>query len=144
MSLPAGPGPSETLTRPPRRGRPITLPAVPEYPAILASPLFAPDRRPGPSLSAADAAEPGGGEPGVAASLNGYAAVGAAVGRKLATAVISTPGGGVKTLRVGERVDGWRLAAVDRGRAVFTRGAARATLVVGEPAAVRTEMAAPR
>ena len=113
-----------------RRGRPVAVPPLPQSAAVLTAPLFAPDRRPGSARLAAagaDAAQGG--------RLDGYAAVGVAVGRGLATAVIAAPGGGVKTLRLGESLDGWRLAALDAGRVVFVREAERQTLVVGAPPA---------
>jgi general secretion pathway protein N len=139
LFLPAGGTPPDVSGLAARRGRPVTIPVPPEYAAILASPLFAPDRRPGPAtFAAADGSAPG------AASLDGYAAVGAAVGRNLATAVISAPGGVVKTLRLGQSLDGWTLAAVDSRRVVFTRSGARVTLVVGEPATASTAAAVAR
>jgi hypothetical protein len=100
------------------------VPPVQEYAAILASPIFAPDRRPGPS---GPDAEGGGG------SLGGYAALGAAVGREVASAVISSPGGGVKTVRRGEEVDGWNLVGVDRTHVYFERKGVRHALVIGAP-----------
>jgi general secretion pathway protein N len=102
------------------------VPPVPEYAAILATPIFAPDRRPGPAE--------GSGSDGAGGSLAGYAALGAAVGPTVASVVISAPGGAIKTLRRGDEIGGWRLVAVDKTRAVFEHNGARHTLVVGAPA----------
>jgi general secretion pathway protein N len=100
------------------------VPPVPEYAAILASPIFAPDRRPG---------APEGSSGNGAGSLSGYAAIGAVAGGGSATAVITVPGGGIKTLRRGEEVDGWRLVGVDRTQAYFEHNGVRHALVIGAP-----------
>jgi general secretion pathway protein N len=108
------------------------VPPVPEYAAILAAPIFAPDRRPGPSE--AEPSESGGG-----GSLSGYAAIGAVAGRDVATAVVTEPGGGIKTLGRGDELNGWRLVGVDRTHVYFERNGARHTLVVGaQPEAAPT------
>jgi hypothetical protein len=120
---PAGP-PAEPPGLAPRRERPVMVPPVPEYAAILASPIFAPDRHPGPS---GGASEGGGG------SLSGYAAIGAVAGRDVATAVVTEPGGGIKTLGRGDELNGWRLVGVDRTHVYFERNGVRHALVVGAP-----------
>ena len=124
LMLPSPAPPSEPPGLAPRRQRPIMVPPVPEYAAILASPIFAPDRRPG---AAGSTSEGGGG------SLSGYAAVGAIAGHGVGTAVVVVPGGGIKTLRLGDEVDGWRLAGVDTTHVYFQRDGARHVLVVGAP-----------
>ncbi len=126
LLLPADGPPREALGLAARRTKPVTVPPVPEYPAILASPLFAPDRRPGdPGGSSAPGSEP----------LAGYAALGVATGRAVATAVVSVPGGKVETLHRGDDMDGWRLIGLDRARLTFERNGARRDLVIGAPAA---------
>jgi hypothetical protein len=124
LMLPPAAPPSEPPGLAARRQRPVTVPPVPEYAAILASPIFAPDRRPG---AAGTASEGGGG------SLNGYAAIGAVAGRAVASAVVTLPGGGIKTLRLGDEVEGWRLVGVDRTHVYFERNGLRHVLVVGAP-----------
>jgi hypothetical protein len=117
-----------------RHPRPIVIPPLPESPAILQAPIFAPDRRPGEAGALTSA---GGG------SLAGYAALGAASGHGVGTAVISGPGGAVKTLRLGDQIDGWRLAIVSASRLTFERKGAHHVLVVGEPAEAVSQAAAP-
>jgi len=124
LMLPPAAPPSEPPGLAPRRQRPVTVPPVLEYAAILASPIFAPDRRPGPS---------GNGSEGGGGSLAGYAAIGAVAGRGVASAVVTVPGGGIKTLRLGDEMDGWRLAGVDRNRVYFEHNGVRQVLVVGAP-----------
>src|SRR5271165_7613103 len=49
LMLPPSAPPAEPPGLAPRRQRPVMVPPVPEYAAILSSPIFAPDRRPGPA-----------------------------------------------------------------------------------------------
>lgn len=120
--------PSQSL-RPgasPRVARRIGLAAIrpiADYPAILNRPVFAPDRRPG----ASGGALPGGG------ALSAYAALGAAAGPSVATAVLSGPGGVMKTLERGDTLEGWTLVAVGPTRLTFERDGARHVLVIGAP-----------
>ena len=126
LLLPPGAPPADPPGLAARRQRPVMAPPVAEYAAILASPIFAPDRRPGAS---GGTSESGGG-----GSLAGYAAIGAVAGRGVATAVVTLPGGGIKTLRLGDEADGWRLVGVDRTQVWFERNGVRHALVVGAPA----------
>lgn len=130
LLLPPAAPPSEPPGLAPRRQRPVMVPPVQEYAAILASPIFAPDRQPGPS---------GGASEGPGATLNGYAALGGVAGREVASAVISAPGGGIKTVRRGDELEGWRLIGVDKTHVYFERNGVRHALVIGAPA----ETAAP-
>jgi general secretion pathway protein N len=115
----------------PRRVRPVAPPGPPQFAAVLAHPVFAPDRQPGAAELSAVGAGP----------LGGYAALGVAIGRGVATAVISGPGAAARTVRMGESVEGWRLVAVDRVRLTFERDGARQSLVVGAPPAVLSKAA---
>jgi hypothetical protein len=124
LVLPPSAPPSQPPGLAPRRQRPVVVPPVPEYAAILASPIFAPDRRPGAS---------GDVSPSSGGSLSGYAAVGAVASRADATAVIAVPGGGIKTVRRGDEVDGWRLVGVDRTRVYFEHNGVRHALMIGAP-----------
>jgi general secretion pathway protein N len=124
LVLPPSAPPSQPPGLAPRRQRPILVPPVPEYAAILAAPIFAPDRRPGAS---GDSPSSSGG------SLAGYAAVGAVTSRADATAVITAPGGGIRTVRRGDEVEGWQMSGADKTRVYFERRGVRHALVIGEP-----------
>jgi hypothetical protein len=124
LVLPPSAPPSQPPGLAPRRQRPVLVPLVPEYAAILAAPIFAPDRRPGASGDAS---------PSAAGSLGGYAAVGAVASRADGTAVIIVPGGGIKTVRRGDEVDGWRLTGLDKTRVYFEHNGVRHALVIGAP-----------
>lgn len=131
LLLPASPPPQTPEGLAPRRARPITALTLPEYAAILTSPLFAPDRRP---AGAATASGPG------SDTLAGYAALGAATGNAVASGVVSLSGGKVVTLRRGDMMDGWKLVGVSRTRLTFVRNGARQDLVIGA-AALQTPVA---
>ena len=107
----------------PRRPRPVLVPPVAEYPVILQSPIFSPDRKPGEDLGAA---------PG-ASVLDSYAALGVATARNFASALVKGPGEAAKTLRRGDSLEGWRLVALDKDKLTFERGGARHVLTVGAP-----------
>jgi general secretion pathway protein N len=124
LVLPPSSPPAQSPGLAPRRQRPIVVPLVPEYAAILASPIFAPDRRPGASGDTSS---------GAAGSLGGYAAVGAVTSRAGGTVVIAAPGGAIKTVRRGEEVDGWRLTGVDATHVYFEHNGVRHALVIGAP-----------
>jgi hypothetical protein len=126
VMLPAAGPPPQIAFLAARRPRPVLIPPLPEYPAILRAPLFAPDRRPGEPVAAAGTA--GGG------ALEGYAALGVVVGRGLAAAMISGPNVAARAVRRGEIVDGWRLTAISTEAVTFEHAGARRTLIVGAPA----------
>jgi general secretion pathway protein N len=133
LFLPSGATPPEASSLADRRPRPLLVPSPPDYAAILARPIFAPDRKPG----ASDLSATSGGE------LAGYSALGAAVGHGVATAVISGPSGSIRTVHGGETVEGWRVVAVDAGKLTFERGGVRHSLIVGAPAEALSKAAAP-
>jgi hypothetical protein len=109
----------------PRRVRPVSLPAAPDYPGIQAAPLFAPDRRPGEPAPTGPAAE---------GSLDSYAVLGVAVGGGRATALVSGPGAPNQSMRLGDLVNGWRLVAIGPAKATFEKNGAQRSLTVGAPA----------
>jgi len=131
--LPASTSQPEASALAPRRAGPVAAPVIAQYASILERPVFAPDRRPGPAELPSVGAGP----------LGGYAALGVAIGRSVATAVVSGPGAAARTLRMGESVEGWRLVAIDRAKLTFERDGARQSLVVGAPPAVLSEAAKP-
>ena len=92
----------------------------PSYPAILDRPLFTPSRS--GSAAAADIAPPG------ALMLLGVASDG---GR--ASATLTTAGGALQSLRLGEAFQGWRLSGVGRDHAILSRGGVVQVLRVGAP-----------
>jgi hypothetical protein len=130
LILPGAAPPTQIDFRAARRPRPVTIPAAPDYPAILRAPLFAPDRHPGDALPASAAGDGG--------TLDGFAALGVVAGGAAASAVISGPGVTAQTIRRGEVVNGWRLAGVTPTGAIFERGGVRRGLIVGAPATATT------
>jgi general secretion pathway protein N len=130
--LPSAATPPEASSVAERKPRPLLIPPPAPYADVLAKPIFAPDRKPGPSDLSAIA----GGE------LAGYSALGAAVGHGAATAVISGPSGSIRTVHVGDIVEGWRVVAVEAAKLTLERSGMRHTLVVGAPAEALSKAAA--
>jgi hypothetical protein len=73
--------------------------------------------------------------------MAGYAALGAATGRSLATGVVALPNGQTQLVHRGDTLDGWRLVGVEPSRLIFERQGERHVLVVGAPAAPLTPVA---
>lgn len=109
------PPPSELAPRHPRE--PQASP-VPEYPAILNTPIFAPDRKPDES------AVP------VAGGMNGFEVLGIATAGDAATAVVREPTGMVQRLKPGEQVQGWVLVSVELHQLTFERNKERRVLML--------------
>jgi hypothetical protein len=124
VALPYGKRLPEASVQAPRRSRPVLVPPVAEYPTILQSPIFSPDRKPGEDTGAA----PGAG------ALDNYTALGVATARGFASALVKGPGAPAKTFRLGDTLEGWRLVGLDRDKVTFERDNARHVLTVGAPA----------
>jgi hypothetical protein len=90
----------------PRHMRPVKATPVPEYPAILSAPIFAPDRAP----AATEGAGP-----------EALTLAGLAVGKGVGVAIVRAQGAAPQSVRLGESVMGWRLTGVDPKHAAFER-----------------------
>ena len=112
----------------PRHTRPVKATPIPEYPAILSAPIFAPDRAPA-------AAE------GAGASALSLAGLG--LGKGFGVAIVRAEGGAPQSVRLGESVDGWRLTAVDPKHAIFERDGRKITLTYDPANAQATTHAPP-
>ncbi len=109
----------------PRHPREPQVPPVPDYPAILATPIFAPDRKPD------EFAVP------VAGGMAGFEVLGIATAGDTATAVVRGPGGLIRRLKPGEQVQGWKLVAIELHQLTFERDKERRVLMLTKaPAAV--------
>lgn len=135
LALP-GPDPLEPLAAAaPRRVPPEParfVPPLDQYPSLVRRTLFAPSRafaRAPVAGSAATAAAPAA-DPFLAVRL-----LGTARARNFTSAVIRDASGRAATLRLGDRVAGWRLVRIGRDAVLFAQGGARRTLVVGAAAA---------
>ena len=102
----------------PRRAREPAAPVAPDFAAVLATPIFAPDRKPDAS------AVP------VAGGMNGFIALGIAVAAQNASAVVRGPGGVVQRLKPGDEIQGWKLVTVEFDRLTFERNKERRVLMI--------------
>ena len=111
--------PADSAVAPRRSRAPVATP-VPEYPAILRTPIFAPDRAPGETSGAA----------GTTLATH-VQVLGVAVGGRSASAVVRDPAGASHVLRPGQSVHGWRLVLVTPRGAVFAGPGGRVAIPVG-------------
>jgi hypothetical protein len=101
-----------------------TAPAV--YAAIMAHPIFAPDRAPPPAEAEASG------------NLNGYEVLGTAIaGKTAAAAILRDSGGEMTRVKVGEDIDGWKLVSIASDELIFDRNGERRSLTVDITAPVK-------
>uniref|UniRef100_B0T7N7 Type II secretion system protein GspC N-terminal domain-containing protein n=1 Tax=Caulobacter sp. (strain K31) TaxID=366602 RepID=B0T7N7_CAUSK len=115
----------------PRVARPTASPvgaAIPDYAAVLAAPIFSPDRRPGDAVG------------GDAVEEQRPILIGVASDRRSGSAVIRGADGAVHVLRPGSTWRGWKLVGVGATSAALEGPAGRFTVTVGD---VRTSSSAP-
>ncbi|MGD0189609.1 MAG: hypothetical protein ABSD74_02590 [Rhizomicrobium sp.] len=93
----------------PRRVRESPQVIARDYPAVLANPVFAPDRKPDAT------AVP------VSGGMNGFAVLGVGMVGDTATALVRGPGGMVQRLKPGGVINGYRLIAVQLDQLTFER-----------------------
>lgn len=102
----------------PRRVHQAAMPSEVDYPAVLANPIFAPDRKPDAT------AVP------VAGGMMGFTVLGIAIAGDTATAVVKGPGGMVQRIKPGEVMNGWKLVTVELSRLTFERSGERRILAI--------------
>jgi hypothetical protein len=110
--------PEETSLAPRRVHEPAQMVAR-EYPAMLANPIFAPDRKPD-----ATAVPVGGG-------MSGFQALGIAMTGDSATALVRGPSG-IQRLSPGDTIGGWKLVAVALTQLTFERDQERRVLAIAK------------
>jgi hypothetical protein len=89
------------------------------YAAIMAHPIFAPDRAPPPA------------EAEGSGNLSGVQAVGTAIaGKSSAAALVRDAGGTMSRIKIGDVVQGWKLVSIQERELVFDRNGERRSLTV--------------
>jgi hypothetical protein len=97
------------------------------YAAIMAHPIFAPDRAPPPAEAEASG------------NLGGYEVLGTAIaGKTAAAALLRDSGGEISRVKVGEEIDGWKLMSIAPQELVFDRNGERRSLTVDMSAPAKT------
>jgi hypothetical protein len=104
----------------PRRVHEAAELTVRDYPAMLANPIFAPDRK-----ADATAVPVGGG-------MNGFAVLGIALAGDTATALVRGPGGMIQRLKPGDAMGGWTLVAAALDQLTFERNKERRVLTISK------------
>lgn len=102
----------------PRRAAEPAAPSARNYPAVLARPIFAPDRA--PVLLQAQ----------TAGTLNGYEVLGTAVAGNVSAALVRDATGRVFRVKPDAILQGWRVVSIDRVQLVFDRDGERRSLPV--------------
>lgn len=115
--------PQETELAPRRVHVPPELTAR-DYPAMLASPIFAPDRKPD-----ATAVPVGGG-------MNGFSVLGIAMAGDNAAVLVRGPGGMIQRLKPGDTMSGWQLVGVALDQLTFERNKERRVLTISKAPAL--------
>ena len=124
LLLPQAADMPEVGNRVPRQLPPVQAGPLPAYAAIVQRPLFVPGRR-----MEADEAQTLA-DITVAASVARYAIVGVLRGKGGARAFVKMPDGKIRTIRPGDQLDGWRLAAITAEGALFRKEGESITLPV--------------
>lgn len=99
--------------------------AVTAYNAIMAHPIFAPDRAPPPT------------EADEAGNLGGVEVLGTAIAGKVSAALVRDTDGEFTRLKIGEEIDGWKLVSINPTELVFDRNGERKSLAVTATAPTR-------
>lgn len=125
MTLPSSEElPDNMVTAPKRVAEPPPVAAA-SYAAVLAHPLFAPDRAP-----VTVEAQPSG-------NLSGFEVLGTAIAGNTSTALVRDATGRIVRVKPDESLQGWRLVSIDRMELVFDRDGERRTLSVDMTGAKR-------
>lgn len=112
---------------PARRLAPLSLPTLRADRVIVDRALFSPSRRDDPSVAGGDPSNPD-----ALPLLGGARAAGVAGVRGALRVVMQSPSGAIRSLRLGQLYEGWRLIAVDSRRVIFQRAGQRVVLAIGE------------
>ena len=96
--------------------------ALSAYSAIMAHPIFAPDRAP----PAAEADDSG--------NLSGVEVLGTAIAGKTSTALVRDSDGDFTRMKLGEELDGWKLVSIEPKELVFDRAGERKSVVISATA----------
>ena len=99
------------------------------YRAIMAHPIFAPDRAPPPA------------EADDASNLSGVEVLGTAIAGTSAAALVRDSEGTFTRVKVGEEIEGWKLVSIEKQLLVFDRNGERRTLNL-DVARLKTQPAA--
>jgi hypothetical protein len=95
------------------------VPALRAYPAVMAHPVFAPDRAPPPA------------EAETAGNLSGVEVLGTAIaGKTAAAALVRDSDGTISRVKIGEDIDGWKLVSIAPSELTFDRNGERRSLTV--------------
>jgi hypothetical protein len=102
--------------------------AATAYNAIMAHPIFAPDRAPPPA------------EADDQSNLSGVEVLGTAIAGKVSAALVRDSDGEFNRIKIGETIDGWKLVSIEAKALVFDRNGERRSLAISATAPTRPGM----
>ena len=119
IAMPSSAALPENTVVAPRAAPEPPEPAAGTYAAVLARPIFAPDRA--PVLLQAQTA---------AGSLSGYQVIGTAVAGPISAALVRDAGGRIVRVKPDALLQGWRVVSIDRTQMILDREGERRSLTV--------------
>lgn len=122
----------EASTLAARRLRPVQATPTAEYAEVLSAPLFSPSRR-AAGATAVSGAGTGSAPLSAPSGPDRYVLLGAATGNRLATALVRGPEG-VRAVRPGQSLGGWRVAAIGTDSVRLQRSGRSRVLRLSDPA----------
>jgi hypothetical protein len=118
LSLPSAVELPQDTVRPPPPPPDIADPARPDYPAILARPVFAPDRAPVREEMASSG------------NLTGFEVLGVAIAGSVGDALVRDPMGKISRIKTGAILQGWKLVSIEPRQLTFDRNGERRSLAI--------------
>jgi hypothetical protein len=118
VAAPSSPALPEDAVLAPRRAPEPSEPAARNYAAVLARPIFAPDRA--PVLLQAQ----------TAGSLSGFEVIGTAVAGPISAALVRDATGRILRVKPDALLQGWRVVSIDRTQMILDRDGERRSLTV--------------
>ena len=118
LSLPSAVELPQDTVRPPPPPAPIADPARPDFPAILARPVFAPDRAPVREEMASSG------------NLTGFEVLGVAIAGSVGDALVRDPMGKISRIKTGAILQGWKLVSIEPRQLTFDRNGERRSLAI--------------
>ncbi len=130
LALPSGASLPEIVRQAPPAAKAVepVRTAITAYNAIMAHPIFAPDRAPPPAEADAEG------------NLSGVEVLGTAIAGKISAALVRDADGDFNRIKIGEEIDGWKLVSIEPTALVFDRNGERRSLAISATAPMRPVM----
>jgi hypothetical protein len=118
LTLPSSADLPQDTVRPPPHPAELVVPDRPDLPAILAKPIFAPDRAPVREEVASSG------------NLTGFEVLGVAIAGSISDALVRDPMGKIARVKPGAILEGWKLVSIEPRQLTFDRNGERRSLAI--------------